>query len=277
MTHETEITSIDWSKEWDRIYAQSSVTMRRASRPSYWDKRANRFSSMDNGASGRVQAVLDHIGVDNKTTLLDIGCGPGNLAIPLAKSAKNVTALDPAKAMLEKLTQHAEQEGVTNIQSLNKGWEEAVLEGDVDPHDIVLSSYSLIMKNIGKALAAMNAVAKRTVCVFWFAGRECFGYDKFWPALFREKYHAGPDHTILLNILNSMGIHPEVSIIPQQHVTNYADMDDAVQCWADNLYVSSNEDRNIIRKILPEIISTQTGSPVYTRNVQTAMLWWHKQ
>nr|WP_321513769.1 class I SAM-dependent methyltransferase [uncultured Pseudodesulfovibrio sp.] len=269
--------STDWSTEWTRAYAKSSIIMRRANSPSYWDKRANRFSTMDNGASGRIQAVLDHIGLDSETTLLDIGCGPGNLAVPLAKSARQVTALDPSEGMLKKLEQRAEKEGVTNIQPLNKGWEEAVVDGDIIPHDVVLSSYSLIMKDVGKALAAMNAAASRTVCLFWFAGRECFGYDRFWPALFGEEYVAGPDYALLLNLLHSMDIRPEVSIIPQQHVTTYADMDDAVQCWTENLYVSSQEEQDIIRIILSNTLDTHTGKPVLTRNVQTAMLWWHKQ
>lgn len=277
MTGNLNIDRIDWSEEWARVYAQSSIAMRRSNRPAYWDKRADRFSNMDNGASGRVQALHERIGLDDKTTILDIGCGPGNLAIPLAKSVKSITALDPAKAMLEKLEQQAEQEAVTNIQSIHKGWEDAVLDGDITPHDMVLSSYSLIMKDVGKALAAMDAVAKQTVCLFWFAGKECFGYDTFWPALFGEEYSAGPDHVLLLNILNSMGIYPEVSIIPQQHLTCYADMDDAVQCWSENLYATSQQQRKIIREILLEKLDTQSGQPVLTRDVQSAMIWWHKQ
>ena len=207
---ESTEAGIDWSNEWKRIYENSSIAMRRSSRPEYWNKCADRFSAMDNGALERVQAIMEHIGLDSSRTVLDIGCGPGNLAVPLAKRCGSVTALDPAQAMLDNLEQLALSEGVKNITTISKGWEQAVRDGDIVPHDLVLSSYSLIMENMSEALTAMHEAALDTVCIFWFAGRECFGYDKFWPALFGEEYSAGPDHTILLNILNSMNIHPFV-------------------------------------------------------------------
>ncbi|TIH18428.1 class I SAM-dependent methyltransferase [Marinifilum sp. JC120] len=268
---------IDWSEEWKRLYENSSIAMRRSSRPAYWNKCADRFSAMDNGALGRVRAIMEHIGLDSTRTVLDIGCGPGNLAVPLAKQSGSVTALDPAQSMLENLEQFALREGVNNITTIPKGWEQAVRDGDIVPHDLVLSSYSLIMEDMSEALAAMHETALDTVCIFWFAERECFGYDKFWPALFGEKYSAGPDHTILLNILNSMNIHPFVKIFPLQHVTRYSCLDDAVQCWEDSLYASGAKHREIIREKLLELLDTTTETPVMRREVQCAMTWWNKK
>lgn len=267
---------VDWNAEWMRIYAESSIVMRRACRPSYWDSRANRFSAMDNGASGRVCAFRDRLAAGGSTTVLDIGCGPGNLAVPLAGTVKSVTALDPSAAMLQKLEERAEREGVTNIRTVNLSWEDALSEGFIEPHDIVLSSYSLIMKDVGAAVAAMDATAREAVCLFWFAGRECFGYDRFWPRLFGEEYCAGPDHSILLRILDSMGIQPHVEIMPQKHMTAYADFEDAVACWAENLYVSDDAELAVIRELLGEILVEHEGRPALVRDVRTAMIWWEK-
>lgn len=276
MTGESNPNPIDWSAEWARIYAQSSNVMRKSNKPAYWEKRANRFNKINNDGAGRVQAILKRIGVDDQTTVLDVGCGPGKLAIPLAKSAQSVTALDPAAAMLEKLNQRAAKEGMTNIRTINKDWNTAVADGDVVPHDIILSSYSLIMDNVGEALATMDTMAQKAVCLFWFANREGFGYDKFWPKLHGEEFRAGPDHTILLNILKSMGIKPEVTIDPRQHVISYDSMDQAVECWVDDLYVSSTDEVETVRSVLEEILTTRSGKPALVRNMQSAMIWWRK-
>ncbi|WP_147821879.1 class I SAM-dependent methyltransferase [Salidesulfovibrio onnuriiensis] len=268
--------NIDWSLEWARTYAKSSITARRSSRPAFWDKRAKRFSAMDNGAAGRVEAILEKIGIDAETTILDIGCGPGNLAIPLAKQAKSVTALDPSAGMLEQLRENAHRQGVTNIRCINKDWDTALQDGDIAPHDLLLSSYSLLMEDLGESLRTMHSLARKAVCLFWFAGRECFGYDHFWPTLFGEEFIAGPDHTYLVNLLNSLRIYPDVSIIPQQHVTRYADMEDAVQCWTEALYISSADQQQLVREALDEMLGIHEGKPEFRRDVRSAMIWWRK-
>ena len=48
--------------------------------------------------------------------ILDIGCGPGTLAVPLAKRVKEVIAIDFSAQMLEELNQYAKREGVSNIK-----------------------------------------------------------------------------------------------------------------------------------------------------------------
>ncbi|MEO3805561.1 class I SAM-dependent methyltransferase [Nonomuraea sp. B1E8] len=51
---------------------------------------------------GHGQAAIDHLaetlGADSR--VLDLGCGPGTIAIPLARRVKSVLAVDPAQEML---------------------------------------------------------------------------------------------------------------------------------------------------------------------------------
>ncbi len=49
---------------------------------------------------------MDKIKIDSDSAVLDVGCGTGTLAIPLAKKTKSVTALDFSKA-LSKMNQAA--------------------------------------------------------------------------------------------------------------------------------------------------------------------------
>jgi ubiquinone/menaquinone biosynthesis C-methylase UbiE len=65
------------------------------------------------------QATLDHIGVRPGERLLDVGSGPGRLAIPAAQRAGphgSVTAVDVQPEMLARLRQRAARAGVANIE-----------------------------------------------------------------------------------------------------------------------------------------------------------------
>lgn len=63
--------------------------------------------------------------------VLDAGCGPGRLTIPIARAVGlggRVVALDGQRAMLEKLERRLDAEGLTNVHSLHGGLGEGALE-----------------------------------------------------------------------------------------------------------------------------------------------------
>ena len=71
--------------------------------------------------------TLDGLTVTRDSRVLDIGAGPGTLAIPLAPRVKEVTAVEPGAGMVSILQERAAREGITNIRCIQKRWE------DVDP------------------------------------------------------------------------------------------------------------------------------------------------
>lgn len=73
---------------------------------SYWDKLALRYPRYTDTSIQKdaqfIFGVARGFGVDfGDKTILDIGCGTGTLAIPLAKEASKITAIDLSKSMLE--------------------------------------------------------------------------------------------------------------------------------------------------------------------------------
>jgi SAM-dependent methyltransferase len=69
--------------------------------------------------SGYPQELLDTVaartGLDSRQRVLDIGCGTGQVAIPLARHASAVVAIDPAASMLAHGRAAARAAGVPNI------------------------------------------------------------------------------------------------------------------------------------------------------------------
>jgi ubiquinone/menaquinone biosynthesis C-methylase UbiE len=123
-----------------------------------WDKKSKELApSMQK--SIYVDEFIDKMDIDPNDVILDIGCGPGTLAIPLAKKVKQVIAIDFSKQMLEELEKYAKDEGVTNITTYHIGWED---DWSHLPHiDIAVASRSMEVSDMQKALYKMSYIAKK--------------------------------------------------------------------------------------------------------------------
>lgn len=79
------------------------------------------------------QTLLDRAGLAPGMRVLDAGCGPGRLTIPLAERIGpegEVVALDIQPAMLDRLNERVRTRGLTNVRPVLDGLGEGLLEGD---------------------------------------------------------------------------------------------------------------------------------------------------
>ncbi len=96
------------------------------------------------------------------TRVLDAGCGPGRLTVPLARAVGptgEVVALDGQRGMLDKLEKRLREEGVTNVRSLEAGLGEGALrEGSFDK--ILLAMVLGEVRDRGVALRELRTALK---------------------------------------------------------------------------------------------------------------------
>ncbi|NDL66948.1 class I SAM-dependent methyltransferase [Anaerotalea alkaliphila] len=59
--------------------------------------------------------VIEALGLDRNSKVLDVGCGMGVFSIPFAAVAKSVKAVDDSEKMIEYLSDRLEEEGIENI------------------------------------------------------------------------------------------------------------------------------------------------------------------
>ncbi|WP_158534773.1 class I SAM-dependent methyltransferase [Romboutsia maritimum] len=83
----------------------------------YWDDSSERYSKINNNELNYKyniwnQIILKYAQSKKKLRILDIGTGPGILAIIMAKSGHNVTAIDISEGMIEKARINAKMYGV---------------------------------------------------------------------------------------------------------------------------------------------------------------------
>jgi ubiquinone/menaquinone biosynthesis C-methylase UbiE len=77
------------------------------------------------------ERLIERLGVAPGMRVLDAGCGPGRLTLPLARAVGEggeVVALDTQRAMLEKLGRRVADEGLTNVRPLRAGLGQGALE-----------------------------------------------------------------------------------------------------------------------------------------------------
>jgi ubiquinone/menaquinone biosynthesis C-methylase UbiE len=71
------------------------------------------------------EKIIRMLGINDANVVLDFGCGPGFYAVPFARAAKKVVAVDIQEKMLKKAERYAEKNGVKDkIQFVQTDGEE---------------------------------------------------------------------------------------------------------------------------------------------------------
>ncbi len=175
---------------------------------SAWDSRARDYGR-NAGKSRYADDFLARLPLHGARTLLDVGCGPGTLALPLARRLDRVVALDYSAAMLDQLQARAAAEGIDNIRCLHRAWEDDW--SDVPVCDIAIASRSTTVDDLEAALDKLQAHARLHVALTVQVGG-AFIDEHIIDALAIDVPRL-PDHLLLLGMLHARGVHPRVDFI----------------------------------------------------------------
>ena len=107
-----------------------------------WNRRADSWDS--EGSSGLrrvVAAVVTACRPSSETIAVDLGCGSGQVTLPLARECARVLAVDVSAPLIEQLETKADDAGIQNIQTLTNPME--TLDLPVRSVDLVVSNYAL--------------------------------------------------------------------------------------------------------------------------------------
>jgi SAM-dependent methyltransferase len=134
---------------------------------SMWDRSAYMYDKMAKLEREYTENQINTLILDSNDSVLDVGCGPGRIAVPVAKRAARVTALDASAKMLEYCMKNAKQQGLSNITPKQIDWNTAKVGVDVEKHDVVIASRSVGLRDIIK----LNSAANKYVFILSFAQR----------------------------------------------------------------------------------------------------------
>lgn len=221
--------------------------------------------------------LISKIKVEKEDTVLDIGSGNGVITIPLAKKAKSVTAVDISAKMLDILRENAAAEKLSNIHFINLDLE--MVEADeIGPHDVVVASRSLNgIADIQPELEKINNIADKYVYMtLWSVGNREFENEI--SELLGRKSHHNPDYTIVLNILQDMGIQTNVEPLKSNTRNFYSSMEEALDRIEWRVGELDEDERNLVEEHLSRVLTKDPdGSLSYCRtNSKWILIWWKK-
>ncbi|WP_163337088.1 class I SAM-dependent methyltransferase [Desulfopila sp. IMCC35008] len=228
MTDFSKITydDLDWAELWHNARDIKGWSNKGAKE---WDKKSESFA-VRNRDSVFASLLLPHLPLGPETSVLDIGCGPGTLALPIAKHCKTVTALDFSAKMLQLLDQRAAEDNIKNIRTVQCAWEDDWQKARITAHDITIAARSMGVEDLQGAIDKLQRYSKKHIFI-----ADRISPTPFDPEVFRalgRPFESGPDYIYTLNMLYSMGIHPETRIMQLESEVTFANLDDALTSYS---------------------------------------------
>ncbi|OBX09814.1 hypothetical protein QV08_00790 [Gallibacterium salpingitidis] len=236
-----------------------------------WDAKAEKMAKhLVEKTSHYTETLLQAINIQADETVLDIGCGPGTLALPLAKQCQYVYALDYSQGMLSVLAQYQQRWHLSNISTIHTSWEENW--DNVPQVDVIVASRSTLVSDLDQAIDKIISKAKKRV--YLTATTQAHFLDPaILRAIGREDDTGFPSYIYLLNRLYQRGIQAELTFIPSDVATyqgeNFSDLLKSVEFTLSNL---TNSEKLALENFHNERINSNT--PIKHGQAKWALIYW---
>ena len=265
---------LKWSQHWIAKYG--SIIAK-------WNHTAAEYDK-DLKYSNRAKFV-DNIERHNPETVLDVGAGTGVFALPLAKHVKRVVAVEPSMGMLDILKNKAVEYNLTNIECINKKWEDVSLDElmviNKGKYDVVLSSHALYyITDLHNSFKKMNDVSKGYIYLLIEAAQDnadTSAYSKLWEQLHKKPLPAYPDYACLYMLLREINIHPNIEMLGTSAKKYVTSTDEAIERWKDYLDLDgelTKDQRDAIREYLSGKIKGEDGKLYLDWQSKDALIHW---
>ena len=117
---------VDWNRVWRERHVRHQGSEGFLDSLHVWEREENaeRYDRIARSEySRRVEETIAGLPVTPSSRVLDIGAGPGTLAIPLSPRVREITAVEPAAGMNAVLRRRLEEENIGNIRVVPVTWE----------------------------------------------------------------------------------------------------------------------------------------------------------
>ena len=223
-------------------------------------------------------ALFSKLILDENDTVLDVGCGEGSITIPIAKKVKKVIGIDSSPKMLEFLKKRAEDNEISNIESILMPIED-ISYSEIGDVDVVICSRSLNgIIPIDKVLTELNKIANKYVFITIF-GPENKKIEKDFDRELNIKTEDFPNYNYFFNILFNMGIYANIERFDLNNYREYNSIEEAMDNGKFRLDLYSGEEKKLLKEYLKRILSFDSATKKYYNTKDKAdwiLIWWKK-
>lgn len=266
-----DISEIDWNEVIKKKKENKPENHGEGS--GYWNKRAPSFV---NHVSKTLypDSFLKIMNPRRSLTVLDMGCGGGTLAIPLAPKVKHITAVDFSENMLERLRAEADRRKIKNIKAVKASWQDDWEKAGIGIYDIAIASRSLAVDDIQAALRKLINAATKYVFISTVVGDGPFDRNIF-NAIDRE-FNQSVDYIYIYNLLYQMGIRANIHFIKEEKERKFKDRETASDSYIWMFQDLTATEEKKLKIYLNEHL-VKSGSKWmldYKQRVRWAVIWW---
>jgi SAM-dependent methyltransferase len=256
-----------WNDEWRRAQLANRASGRGRECWHAWQGEAEArayWARVSAREDAKAKELLELIGPD--WSVLDIGSGPGTIALPLAAKAAHVTAVEPAEGMAAVLEENIAARGLGNVDIARKRWDDVEIGKDIGAsYDLTVASYSMGMLDLRETIDKMLAVTRRELVIYWHAGHQAWDVDalELMPLLRGTAFAPIPKADIVFNLMYAMGLYPDIKVIRPSFVARFASMDEALDQYCERFEARTPEQKAIVSGYLEKALVPEAGEIVH--------------
>ena len=266
-----------WRQQVEARHDQGRRLDREHRRGDAWGAgRAARFRRIVSEAA-TADPLLERVSrlVDGETTVLDVGAGPGRHALPLARLARRVVAVEPSAAMREQLLENAAEAGVTNLVVVEGEWPAAAER--VEPADVVICAHVLYpVAEVEPFLRALDVKARRACFVQLRIGQREGPYLELFERVWGEPRHLAPTAVDLFAVAYELGFMANFEVVPFPAWRRFDSVDEAVENARQDVLNPEGKDELVRAYVEPRLerVDGKLALPNETRHA--GVVWWQK-
>ena len=269
----------DANAEWNKRFADQKKMKKFITGVQRFSIQKNADQMAKNLMSGNVERINDQLARLNFpscSSVLDIGAGPGTLAVPLTVRGCSVTVVEPSIPMRNAMEDYKKIKGVdAEISIIPKIWED-INPDEIDQFDYVVSSFAMSVPDLKDALLKMNRVCKKEVHIFWFLVPPPWdkAAEMLWKKLHGEEYYGRPLSNLIWGALYELGIYADLEVLPLKDVHYYETFEETAAEYIDRLSAVEEKQIRIVENYLKEnLAETPKGWRLQGEGLY-AHIWW---